>query len=146
MRLAQYQKIAGLGDVLRRGAPMHPAAIGPAGDPGQFPDQRHDRVAGAREPLVDPRAVEQFQMGGARDRRGRALRDDPQLLLRLGERRLDIEPGLPAVFQAIERANAGVGHTGGSWEFVTHGSSPPGLTGSYSKSARRGERTSRHGS
>src|SRR5271167_2864682 len=100
---------------------MHPAAIGFARDPAQFPHQWHDRMAGAGEPLVDARTIEQFEPCGSRDRRGRALGDDPQLLLRLGERRLDIEPSLPAVLQPIERADAGIRYAGGGWEFVTHG-------------------------
>ena len=62
VRLAQHQQVAGLGDVLRRRAPMHPAAMRLADDAAQFPDQRHDRVAGARETLVDAG-------------RGRAVRD-----------------------------------------------------------------------
>jgi len=108
VRLAQYQQVAGLRDVLRRGAPMHPAAIGLAGDSAQLPNQGHDRMASTREPLVDPRAVEEFEMRGPPDRRRRALGDDPQLLLCLGECRLDIEPSLPAVFEAVERADTGV--------------------------------------
>jgi hypothetical protein len=108
VHLAQYQQVAGLRDVLRRGAPMHPAAIGFAGYTAQFPHQGHDRMTGACEPLVDPRAVEQFEAGGPRDRLRGARGDDAQLLLRLGERRLDIEPSLPAVLQLIEGADTGI--------------------------------------
>jgi hypothetical protein len=54
------------------------------------------------------------------DRLCGALRDDPQLLLRLGERRLDVEPGLPPVFEAIERADTRIRHAGGGREFVSH--------------------------
>ena len=62
VRLAQHQQIAGLGDVLRRRPPMHPAAMRLADDAAEFPDQRHDRVAGAGKALVDAGAVEEFEM------------------------------------------------------------------------------------
>jgi len=78
-------------------------------------------VAGAREALVDARAVEQFKMRGVPNRCGRALGYDPQLLLRAGQRRLDVEPSLPAVLELVQRTDAGVGNTGGGRQFVTHG-------------------------
>ena len=40
VRLAQYQQVAGLRDVLRRGAPMHPAPMGFAGDAASVPKPR----------------------------------------------------------------------------------------------------------
>ena len=61
VRLAQHQQVAGLGDVLRGGAPMHPAAMRLADDAAEFPDQRDDGVAGAGEPLIDARPVHQLQ-------------------------------------------------------------------------------------
>jgi len=121
MRLAQHKQIAGLGYVLRRRAPVHPAAMRLADDSRQFPDQRHDRVAGAREPLVDALAVEEVEAGGAGDSLGRFLRDDAELGLRAGQRDLDIEPGLPAVFLLVEGADAGVRNARGSRQFVAHG-------------------------
>ncbi len=57
VRLAEHQQIAGLGDVLRRGTPVNPAAMRLADDAAKLPDQRHERVAGARKPFVDPRAI-----------------------------------------------------------------------------------------
>ena len=66
VRLAQHQKVAGLRDVLRRGAPMHPAAMRLADDAAELPDQRHERVAGAGEALVDARAVQQLEPRRAR--------------------------------------------------------------------------------
>src|SRR5207248_4920826 len=120
VRLAQDEEVAGLGDVLRRGAPMHPAAMRLADDPAQFPDQWHDRVAGAGETLVDTGAVEQVEPGGAHDRLGRFGRDDAELGLGAGQCRLDIEPGLPAVFQLVEGADAGVGDARGGRQFVAH--------------------------
>ena len=50
--LAQHHKIAGLRDVLRRRPPMHPPTVWFANNPAEFPDQRDDSVASAREPLV----------------------------------------------------------------------------------------------
>ena len=61
MRLAQHQQVAGLGDVLRRGAPVHPAAMRLADDAAELPDQRHERVAGAGEALVDAGAIHQLE-------------------------------------------------------------------------------------
>ena len=113
MGLAQHQEVAGLGDVLRRRAPMHPAAMRLADNPAQLPDQRHDGVAGARETFVEPGAVHQVVMRRLYDGRGGFVGDDAEFGLRLGQRRLDIEPGLPAVLQPIKRANAGVGDAGG---------------------------------
>ena len=120
VRLAQHQQVAGLRDVLRRRAPMHPAAMRLADDARQFPDQRHDRVAGAGEALVDALAVEQVEPRRGGDRLGRLVRDDAELGLRLGQRGLDIEPGLPAVFHAVEGADAGIGHPRGGRQFVAH--------------------------
>ncbi len=137
VRMPKHQQVAGLRDVLRRGPPMHPAAIGLAGDAAQFPNQGHDRMAGAGEPLVHPRAVEQFEVRGAPDRRRCARGNDPQLLLRLGERRLDVEPGLPAVLQPIKRADTGIRHAGGGREFVSHEFGSLGCLGrSYPKGTR----------
>ena len=121
VRLAQHQKIAGLGDVLRGGAPMHPAAVRLADDAAEFPDQRHERVAGAGEAFVDARAVHQLEPRLGGDRLGRLGRDDAELGLGAGQRGLDIEPGLPAVLQAIEGADAGIGHAGRGREGVAGG-------------------------
>ena len=127
VRLAQHQEVAGLRDVLRRRAPMHPAAMRLADDARQFPDQRHDRVAGAGKPLVDARAVEQVEPRRGGDRLGRLVRDDAELGLRLGQRDLDIEPGLPAVFDAVEGADAGIGHARGGRQFVAHSPVTPAV-------------------
>ena len=86
----------------------------------QLPDQRHDGVPGAGETLVEPGAVQQLVMRRLGDGLGRLLGDDAELGLRLGQRRLDIEPGLPAVLQPIQRADAGVGNPGGGRQFVAH--------------------------
>jgi hypothetical protein len=120
MRLAQDDEVAGLRDVLRRRAPMHPAAMRLADDPRQFPDQRHNRVAGAREAFVDALAVEQFEACRARDRLGGLLRDDVELGLGARQRRLDIKPGLPTVLLLVKRADAGIGNPRGGRQFVAH--------------------------
>ena len=80
----------------------------------------HDGVAGAGEPLVDAGAVHQRKMRLLRNRRRRCRRDDAELSLGLGQRGLDVEPCLPAVFQLIESADAGVSDAGGGREGVAH--------------------------
>ncbi len=125
MRLPQHQQVAGLGDVLRRGAPMHPAAMRLPDDTGKLPHQRHDGVPGASEPLVDPRAVQQFHPRPARNRLGGIARNDAQLGLRPGQRDLHVQPGLPAILQAIQRPDAGIRYACRSWKLIAHGA-PPG--------------------
>ena len=73
-----------------------------ADDAAELPHQRHERVAGAGEALVDARAVHQVELRRRGDRLGRLGGNDAELGLRVGQRRLDIEPGLPAVLHAIE--------------------------------------------
>ena len=121
MGLAQHQQIAGLGDVLRGGAPMHPAAMRLADDAAQLPDQRDDRVTGAGETFVDARPVHQLQpcLGG--DGIGRFSRNDAEFCLGAGQGGLDIEPRLPAVLQSIEGADAGVRYAGRGREGVAGG-------------------------
>ena len=123
MRLAQHQQIAGLGDVLRRRTPVHPAAVLLAHHARQLPDQRHDGVAGAGEALVDARAIQQFQPRRARDRLGGIGGDDAEFGLRAGQRDLDVQPGLPAVLQPVQRADAGIGDARGSREIAHRRSS-----------------------
>ncbi len=84
VRLAQHQEVAGLSNILRRRAPMHPAAMFVADDPREFPHQRHDRVAGAGKPLVDAGAVEELVMRGGGDRRCDDLLVDPLFWGRFG--------------------------------------------------------------
>jgi hypothetical protein len=104
---------------------MHPAAIWLADDARELPDERHDRVPGALEALVDPGAVEPLEPGGGADRRGRRRRHDAELGLGLGQRRLDLEPGLPAVFLGIEGADAGVLDPRRGRQLVAHRCSSP---------------------
>jgi hypothetical protein len=120
VRLAQHQKVAGLGDVLRGRPPVHPAAVRLAHDAAELPDQRHDGVAGAGESLVDPGTVHEVQPGFRGDHLGRRGGNDPQVRLRPGQRDLDVEPGLPAVLQSIERADARIRDSGGGRECVAH--------------------------
>jgi hypothetical protein len=91
MRLAQHQEIAGLGDVLRRGAPMHPTTVRLADDAPEFPDQRHQSVPRAGKAFIDARPVHQLELGFGRDRFGGRSRDDAEPGLGVGQRRLDIE-------------------------------------------------------
>ena len=85
VRLAQHQKVAGLGDVLRRRAPMHPAAMRLADDAAQLPHQRHDGVAGAGKALVEAGAVHQLVMRRFDNRVGSFPGDDAELGLRLAK-------------------------------------------------------------
>jgi hypothetical protein len=94
-----------------------------AGDSAKFPDQGHNCVASSRESLVDPRPIEQFKPGRTRDRIRCRLRDDAEFGLRLGKCRLDVQPCLPSVFQAIKCANARVRYASGGWEFIAHDAS-----------------------
>src|SRR5262249_45827407 len=82
---------------------------------------RHDRVPGARKTLVEPRAVQKLVMRGFGNRVGRLLWDDPEFGLSFGERGFDIEPGLPAILQPLEGADARVGDARGSRQFIAHG-------------------------
>jgi hypothetical protein len=79
-------------------------------------------VAGTGETLVDAAPVEQVETGGGGDRLGRLGRDDAEFGLRPGQRDLDIEPSLPAVFDAVEGADAGIGYARGGRQFVAHSS------------------------
>ena len=123
MRLAQHQKVTGLRDVLRRRAPMHPAAMRLADDAAELPDQRHQRMAGAGEAFVDALAVHQLELRICSNRLRGLGGDDAELGLGVGEGGLDVEPGLPAVLQPIERAHAGIGDAGCGRKSVGHGPS-----------------------
>jgi len=90
------------------------------GDARQFPHQRHDCVPGARKTLVEASAVKKLVMRGFGNRVGCLLGDDPEFGLRVGERGFDVEPGLPAVLQPIEGADARVGDARGGGQFVAH--------------------------
>ena len=83
-------------------------------------------MAGAGETLVDAGAVHVFQPGRPGDGLGRVSRDDAEFGLRLSQSDLDIQPGLPAVFQAIKRADAGIRHPRGGGQCVAHGVMAPG--------------------
>ena len=125
VRLPQHQQVAGLRDVLRRRAPVHPAAMLLADDARQFPDQRYDGVAGAGQALVDARAIQEFQPRGAGDCFGGVRRDDADFGLRAGQRDLHIEPGLPAVLQPIQRADARIRDACGRRQLIAHRVSLP---------------------
>ena len=121
VRLAQHQQIAGLGNILRRGTPMHPAAMLFTHHAAEFPDQRHDGVAGAGEAFIDAGAIQQFQASGVGDRLGSLVRNDAKTRLGARQSDLDVEPRLPAILQAIQCSDAGIGNTGGGRQNVTHG-------------------------
>ena len=58
MGATQQQELTGLRDVLRRGAPVHVAAGVALTDAVQLPDQRHERMAGARQSGVEVVQIE----------------------------------------------------------------------------------------
>ena len=75
VRLAQHQEIAGLGDVLCGGPPVHPATVRLPGDPRQLPDEWHKGVARARKALVDAIAVELLESCSRADAGRSTLRE-----------------------------------------------------------------------
>ena len=82
-------------------------------DAAKFPDQRYDRMASAREAFIDPGAVHQGQFRFRGDRLGGGGGDDAELGLGSGQRGLNVKPGLPAIFQLVERADAQIRNAGG---------------------------------
>ena len=64
------------------------------------------------------RAVHQRELGLGGDRLGRRAGDDAELGLGARQRDLDVEPGLPAVLQAVERAQAGIGDARGGGQRI----------------------------
>ena len=53
MGATQEEELTGLRDVLRRGTPVHVAAGVAVAHAVQLPDQRHERMAGARQAGMD---------------------------------------------------------------------------------------------
>ncbi len=105
---AHLEKLAGLRDVLRGGAPVHVAAGVAVAGAVERPDQRHQWVAGLREPGAHGGQIEvlQLRLGDDLARGGRG--NDAELGLRLGQRRLDVEPRLEARGLGEEGAHAGI--------------------------------------
>jgi hypothetical protein len=80
----QQQELAGLGNVLCRGTPVHVAAGVAVTHPVQFPDQRHQRVSRTRQSGADVIQVQQRDVGLTGDLFGSLPWDYAQLRLRLG--------------------------------------------------------------
>ena len=72
---------------------MHPAALVAAAF-DERPDQRHERVLRRRDALAQLRQVVEARVRLGGDPLGRRGGDDADLGLGLGERALDVEPGL----------------------------------------------------
>ncbi len=114
------KKLAGLGDVLRRGPPMHIASRLTRARLIQRPHQWDQGMTGAGESGSDGLQIKVRQPSLAGDLMGGALRDDSQLGLRLRERRLDVEPGLEAGLFREQCAHTRVLDPKGS-RFFQHG-------------------------
>src|SRR5262245_18886020 len=121
--LAQQQQISRLRNVLGRCAPMDPAAMWLPDHAGKLPNQRHERMSGALEPLLDARAVQQVEACRRGDGLGRFAWNDFELCLRVGQRRLDVEPSLPAVLACIDGPYAWILDPCGRRKGVAHLSS-----------------------
>ena len=63
---------------------MDPPAVRLTDDAAEFPDQRHDGVAGARETFINPGTIHLLQPRGARDCLGSRSRNDANFGLRTG--------------------------------------------------------------
>ena len=87
---ADLEELAGLGDVLGGGAPVHVAARVALAGPIELPHQRHERMPGAGQTLAHRAEIQEGQVRLADDLSGRRLRDDPELGLGPGQGSLDI--------------------------------------------------------
>src|ERR1700677_490820 len=99
MDFAQNQDVAGLGDVLGRGAPMDPASVRLADDASQFDDQRHQRMTCQCDPIPDAIEIQAIDSAGGRYRLGRVPWNDAKIGLSQGEGRFDLKPRLPALLR-----------------------------------------------
>src|SRR5262249_58869029 len=81
VRLSDEQELPRLRDVLRGRTPMHVASSIPLTDPVEFPDERHQRVAGAGQPSPYGLQVQIAEVRLARNLFGSAVRNDAQVSL-----------------------------------------------------------------
>jgi hypothetical protein len=129
VHLLELQRDAGVDHVLGRGAVVQPFAVVFAAARLQLLERRHQRMLDAAD---FRRHLGDVDVAGPRlgaDFAGRLGGNDAQLGLRLGQRRLEIQPFLDAVFlgkngaqligapQVLERLHIenGNGHEAGSW-------------------------------
>src|SRR5262245_22267997 len=96
VRLSHLQELASLRDVLRGRAPVHISTSVSFTDSVQFPDERHERMARARQPGVYCLQVNVREVSFSRNLLGSTGRDDAQVCLRQRQCRFDIEPCLEA--------------------------------------------------
>ena len=100
VRLSQLDELAGLGDVLRRGAPVDVSARVAVANPVKLPYQRDEAVAGSRQTLADSLAVHVLQATLADYLLSGVRRNDSEFRFGDRERRFDVQPGLqPLVFR-----------------------------------------------
>ena len=105
---AHLEELARLGDVLGGGAPVHVAAGVSLAGAVQRPHQRNQRMTRSRQPLPDRRQIQEGEVRLADNLPRGSLGNDAQLALRLGERGLDVQPGLKARRLGEQRPHAGV--------------------------------------
>ena len=108
VRMPHLEELAGLGDVLGGGAPVHVATGLALTGAIELPDQRHQRMAGAGQALAHRGQVEEGEVRLGDDLARGRLRDDLQLGLGQRERGLDVQPRLKARRLREEGPYAGV--------------------------------------
>ena len=99
MDFAQNQDVAGLGDVLGRGAPMDPTSVRLTDGATKFDDQRHQRMTGPRDPIPDEVEIQVIDSADGRYRLRRVPWNDAKIGLSQGERSFDLKPRLPALLR-----------------------------------------------
>ena len=78
-------------------------------------------MRGTAKTFVDARAIHEIQFRRLRYGFRRGGRDDAEFSLCARQRRFHIQPRLPAIFEFVERAYAGVLNAAGGGTFVGHG-------------------------
>lgn len=109
MGVADAEGVARLLDVLRRRAPVHPAAVLGTGELGEGGDERDHDVAGRLLVGEQRLVVDVRHVGVSRDGRRRLGRHDAGVRLRLRERRLHLQPPLPPCPAGEQGAHGAVG-------------------------------------
>jgi len=104
-RVTDLEDEAGVGHVLRGGAPVDVAAGAVLAEVRQLPDHGHQRVDGLVDAGLDRIGVEQLGAGLARDFGGGLGRHQPDPGLRPRQRRFVVQPALEALIVAPDPAH-----------------------------------------